>query len=62
MNETFYEIEYEIPPLRAIYNAEIVANSEESAVKCFRINKEKGRIRNINERRVRDDERILQEV
>lgn len=43
-----FEIEYEIPPLRAIYTGSIIADNQEEAVTQFIKSKPNGTIRKIN--------------
>lgn len=43
-----FEIEYEIPPLRAIYTGSIIAESQEDAVAKFIKSKPNSTIRKIN--------------
>jgi hypothetical protein len=44
--KTFY-VEYELPPLRAIYHGEIDAESKKQAVESFKAQKPRHRIRAI---------------
>lgn len=48
-----FQIEYEIPPLRAIYRTEIEADTEEKAKGQFRLNHPRGKIRKINGFRIK---------
>ncbi|MCR6096872.1 hypothetical protein HXA31_20515 [Salipaludibacillus agaradhaerens] len=45
-----YEIEYEIPPLRAIYSHGVGAVDEETAVKKFKANNPRAEIRKVKVR------------
>lgn len=43
-----YQIEYEVFPLRAIYQVDIEANSEDEALKSFWKSKPRGEVRSID--------------
>ncbi|GIN22565.1 hypothetical protein [Siminovitchia fordii] len=45
-----YEFEYEMPPLRAIYRHGIYAVDEETAIKRFKANNPKAKIRKVKVR------------
>lgn len=42
-----FKIEYEIPPLRAIYRHEVDACDEETAIKRFKVNNPRAKIRKV---------------